>query len=433
MKIGILTYHYVYNEGAIWQAYSLCNYLRARWPEHRTEIIDYRHKSKYESIISMRSPELLDVYDRVLADFLSDNAMVDNGSASVFSWITRHYDLVIVGSDIIWQYERRPTVFSRVTRAFTQLCAMEPSRVSAYDYARDVKNLGLRILKREFCGDPRQIAFPNAYWLHPDLDVIKTTFAASVGYSDIQAIPDRMMNTMVTYISALNYISVRDLPTRDFVESLSLTDGKKAEVTPDPTWLFDDTLENVDHVFAGHGIQTGTKLAGVLFPLKTEHGDKLNAWVVPYLRSKGYAVVSVIDPNPNVDFDMAAGVLRPFEWWTVIERLDFFVSVRTHPNIAAIKYETPFANIDITAIRKNARHSKTRDMLDVFGLGDCCIFRQDEFNCPGIEALLESCINRNWNWSRIGAQRDTNRSRCVEVAENIIRFSDAGQSGTDKS
>lgn len=45
MKIGILTYHRMVNDGSVMQAYCLFQLLRRFIPEAFIEIIDYRPKS----------------------------------------------------------------------------------------------------------------------------------------------------------------------------------------------------------------------------------------------------------------------------------------------------------------------------------------------------------------------------------------------------
>ncbi|HTI50252.1 MAG TPA: hypothetical protein VL475_04850, partial [Planctomycetaceae bacterium] len=48
-RIGILTLHYGFNEGAILQAYALAGLLRQHLPEADVEIVDQRYPSKLKA------------------------------------------------------------------------------------------------------------------------------------------------------------------------------------------------------------------------------------------------------------------------------------------------------------------------------------------------------------------------------------------------
>ena len=41
MRVGILTYHFVYNEGAVWQTYCLLNAIRKLAPWIKVEVVNY--------------------------------------------------------------------------------------------------------------------------------------------------------------------------------------------------------------------------------------------------------------------------------------------------------------------------------------------------------------------------------------------------------
>ena len=45
MKIGILTYHHVINDGAVLQTLGHVYTLKELFPEATIEVIDYRHKT----------------------------------------------------------------------------------------------------------------------------------------------------------------------------------------------------------------------------------------------------------------------------------------------------------------------------------------------------------------------------------------------------
>lgn len=420
LRIGILTYHYVFNEGALWQAVSLCRAIREKYPQHQCEIIDYRHQQKYDSL-RRYIPEAKEIlFNEALKDCLGKTRIIDDGTSELFAHLSATYDLVIVGSDIIWQFDRKRSLCERVCCGIERTVSFRPDRSTPYRFLRDVKNwlVGLRSTIME--PDPLKIPFPNAYWLDPDGDYKKCTFAASVGYSDVDNIPVDLKPEMVRHLDALDFISVRDQASRRFVQGLVPQKAESARVTPDPTWLFNDPPMNVDDLFERYGLTESDRLAGVLFSPHRYYGERLNAWVLPLLKEKGFKTVSVVNGNSNVDVNLAGECLHPFAWWGVIARLDFLFTVRTHPTIAALKYGTPFANVDITAMINRSQHSKSRDLLETFSQEDCCIFRRADFSRNKVTGLIEHSLTRSWDWEAVARQREANRMAGLETLSSII-------------
>jgi len=420
MRIGILTYHYVFNEGAVWQAQSFCRAVRKHYPQHLCEVVDYRHQGKYNALRRHISDEKQKLFDTALDDCLGDYLIVAGDVEELFKHLSDTYDLVIVGSDIIWQFEKTPSLWRRVSRGLERMGSLRPDRATPYHFLRDVKNWTVHLLSAITQPDPQKIPFPNAYWLDPVGEYKKSTFAASVGYSDVENIPAKQKLEMIRHLRVLDTVSVRDHASLHFVESLVPEKFESTRLTPDPTWLFDDPPMNVADIFDQHGLSGSDKFAGVLFPPHRYYGERLNRWVLPLLREKGFKIVSIIDANPDADVNLAGEALHPFAWWAVISRLDFFFTVRTHPSIAALKYETPFANVDITAMFNRSSHSKSRDMLETFGLEGCCLHKRSDFNRHSVTGLVERCLDRTWDWSAVARQRGVHRQVGLDALSAIL-------------
>lgn len=422
MRIGVLTYHYVYNEGAIWQGITLCRYLREQHAEHQVELIDYRYAPKYESIRSARKPEIVASYDAVVAPFLSCRPILDTAPEAALQSIGEQYDAVIVGSDIIWQFAPPMGPVSRFRHQLGCHGPLRPDGSSAYRYARDVKNWCFALWRGTRHGDPRKIPFPNVYWLSPEMPCRRGALAASIGYSQGHGVSDRTRREMRRRISTLDYISVRDRPSLAFVRELCPEDAGRIHECPDPAWLCREGLpcgRALRHR-AGLPAPGEEKLAGVLIPPRGRWGSKLQQWVLPLLRARGFRTVSIIDANPETDVDVAAGVYTPSEWWSWISEMDFLVTVRTHPSIAALKYGTPLANIDITAMSSGSPHSKSADMLSHFELDDCCMFRADEFSEHGVAQLIDHALSREWAWGAIDARARANGALVTQRIEEMM-------------
>ena len=420
MRCGILTYHYAANEGAAWQACALCAHLRAAQPQHRFEIIDYRPATQQAALAAQSAPERLPMYDEILRGCLGGVRLVSDCPEDLFRRLPQSYDAVLVGSDIVWQVDVPRSLPARLRQSRERYGWPRPSVASPYAFARDLKNWAAGVWRGAVRCPPDRLPFPNAYWLAPELPLRKAAVAASIGYADVARAPRAMRREMLRRLQAFDFISVRDLATLDFIRSLDPALGARVRRMPDPAWLWDQPLPDADPILRAAGVPAGSPRAGVLWPRGGGYRERLERWILPVLRSRGFHVVSVIDRNPAADSDLAAQSLSPLAWWSVIRALDFLVTVRTHPTIAALKYGTPVFNVDITAMHNRCGHSKSRDMLEPFGLAEVCLHRRADFNERAVCAGLVQALDRSWDWPAIAAQAERNRQQGVAVLGDLM-------------
>lgn len=113
MKIGILTFHFAKNYGAVLQCYALQEFLRSRG--HQATVIDYRPKSLADGY---RQMDIRRFWGRTPSKFIrktrSEIAVFGDRRrryAAFDDFVSKHlklsgmdesYDLVIVGSDQVW-------------------------------------------------------------------------------------------------------------------------------------------------------------------------------------------------------------------------------------------------------------------------------------------------------------------------------------------
>jgi len=132
MKVGILTYHSFVNDGSVLQAYCLWNALRIRFPEARVEIVDYvprtlaRHnRSQW---LRRRPPFFAHgawARQSKLRSFLKNHVnfsrsrLVSDDLGTVQRFIAKQeYDLLVVGSDTVWELQQRSMVPSPPRNAY---------------------------------------------------------------------------------------------------------------------------------------------------------------------------------------------------------------------------------------------------------------------------------------------------------------------------
>jgi len=416
MKVGILTYHYAGNDGAIWQAYTLCTRLRKILSGHEVEIIDYRYGPKYEALVARCDRARWAEGNRLLDGLLGQTSIVSEATGELFAALNSEYDACVVGSDIIWQFDFRGSP----ARRFRSALETTPARPGEF------RNRASVVARKTLLPDPLRIPFPNAYWLDPGLSCRKIAYSASVGYSDIARVPSSCRRFMRAALEAFDLVSVRDNPTLELVASLDPVLGKRVSLVPDPAWMFDGPLPDVARKLSEQGVHPDRKKAGILYSLNNVYGRRLNAFLPDMLRAKGFQVVSVIGSNGRADIDLGKEALGPLEWWSVIREMDLLVTERTHPNIAAIKYRTPFVNLDITCMLKRAGRSKSADMLRPFGLDRLCVSSRGALNEEDFGRKLDEALEMNWDWPGIDARTDENRRICEEYAGSIGELLDAG-------
>lgn len=115
MRIGILTYHRAINYGAFLQCYALATFIKNNFPEHKVEVIDFETRNdviiKIKSLI--KSSGFCDFFQKLKMFYafhkdvkeylpLSQKHTISNSPESVSKKYGGNYDIIIVGSDAVW-------------------------------------------------------------------------------------------------------------------------------------------------------------------------------------------------------------------------------------------------------------------------------------------------------------------------------------------
>lgn len=120
MKIGILTYHRSINYGAVMQAFALSKRLK-EIENVEVEIIDYMsaRMDRYYKLFTIyrgknglfRVMDRVSMYRAFMGSMkqlpLSEKKLVTDDVNKFFSYIDGKYDVIVVGSDAVWNYEKR--------------------------------------------------------------------------------------------------------------------------------------------------------------------------------------------------------------------------------------------------------------------------------------------------------------------------------------
>lgn len=109
MKIGILTFHEGINHGGFFQAYSTYSYLKEKG--YDVEIINYKNKThwflEYKAFLWTKNPIKLFKNIKKIGMFKKAHKQFEltNFSKNINDINTSIYDVIVIGSDIVWNYQ----------------------------------------------------------------------------------------------------------------------------------------------------------------------------------------------------------------------------------------------------------------------------------------------------------------------------------------
>lgn len=374
-RIGILTLHSGFNEGAMLQAFCLASSLQARFPAARVEVVDYRHPLKtsvYGSADDERKLALARFANERLP--LSPGAFREADAGMVHRYVRERYDLLVVGSDEVWRLT--------YTRRFGWLWVEQSS--------------------------PWDPPFPNAYWPGEDAGVPRVAYAVSAGATNWRLIPRTHRTKMRAILSGFSLLGVRDQRTKAFLEWIDPEIGAKAEWVPDPTFSWDwlscvdrDALrEKLDRL----GVDFGRPRLGVVL-MDSPWLERIVAW----FRDKGFQIVGFSISNRYSDVQLFRQGLTPIEWAAAFGLMDACLSQRMHACIACIHTGTPFAALDFYGNRVDDE-SKLKDLMRSFDLLD--FYYAERTN--SFARLAETCermATAPWPVERVREIRESFRLR----------------------
>jgi hypothetical protein len=312
-KIGILTFHRSINYGAFMQSYSLAQQLIKRYGNN-VEIIDFEKASKHNAYHAKQNILQILVYgsgskkmrSRFQDDLkilpLSDKSLITDNYDEVFKFIEGRYDVVIVGSDAVWAFN---------------------------------KGLGLK----------------NPYWLFGNkLQCEKFSYAASAYSLDQSSLTEEDKSYIGNCLKSFTYIGVRDQETENLVK-MCYPDAELYR-NCDPTVLLPvpDAVQ-ADEIKKRLGLDPRKRLITIMmaryepiiYDIIRRLGRKNYQFVYFYLRMKTWERFTPYSPRFLYN-------LSPFEWYTLYRGAFMNLTTFFHGTLVALRSNVPTITFDTTSL-----------------------------------------------------------------------------------
>ena len=394
MKIGILTYHRSVNNGAFIQCYSLCDRLSKDFPNDTVEVIDYNSpivEKSYSGTLSfylfnnLKNPmQLIKRIIKLLIDpfqlhrirkkkkvfrkslkylKLSNSTFFLKDSYKIRDYINSNYDVLIVGSDAIWNFISR--------------------------------------------------GFPTIYLPDHTIRPFKLSYAASCYGMDFTELSKENCELIAQSLDDFSYIGVRDSATESFVRFFN--NGTQCFHNCDPTCFLDLNSLPVDlNVLKKKLIKKGFDFNKPSIGLM---GNQKMLKMIKSFYGDNVQIISLF--NYLKDADVQLYDISPVEWAYVFRLFKFTITTYFHGTYLSLKNGVPVVCIDLGTKFGEKYKPKTFDLLERMGL-EKWYFKTD-YNTFGVNEIKKCCDNfLESNMSEFISKKIKNEEKYYESFYNAI-------------
>lgn len=323
MRIGITTFTWAHNYGAVLQAYALQTLLRELG--HDPEFIDFQMSDPVHGArkwLSTTPQGCVQKWDIAIGQslFSSFKKLSLNCTSMVFrtgkdlNVITDRYDLLITGSDQVWN-----------PRWLEQCSGLD--RLFLLDFA---------------CKYTRRISY-----------------AASFGHSTLDTLGERWVDLFGEKLAVLDAISVREDSGVPLVKNLC---GREdAVLVPDPTLLL--PRNHYDELIGNKKRKGGYLFSFILHGAAVKQGDCSG------IISEKLELKRVTCDARTSCFHRGYVLPSPSGWLKLIRDAEFVVTNSFHATVFCLIFHTPFA-VELLDGVKGSMNSRIMSLLAAVGLSE---------------------------------------------------------------
>lgn len=375
-KIGLLTYHSVYNFGANLQALSTLWYFKNHG--YDIKIINWRPKDLSKNYKKTTSKKQVTMHESFFERFfdLTDVCYTDEDIIQVIE--SESIDVIVIGSDA-------------VCRHFPFLVRWRPSRSCLF-----LKN-------RLYTPD----IYPNPFWgsfygkLRKKVPMILMSVSSQGTLYKYTIFSER--KKLAKALDNFSFISVRDHWTQKVFGYFSY-EKKMPKITPDPVFGFN---MNVPASLLSKDIIRRFCLPEryIILSFKQGYLPSRN-WVERFVHccsNQGISVVSLPYPQEENCLDVDINIslpINPIEWYNIIKYSIGYVGNNMHPIVVSMHNAVPFFSFDYYGYlgffsrKVNLEFSKIYDLLINAGFLECYVNMQSSsFHFPEPEFVFDKVYN----------------------------------------
>ena len=372
MKIGVLTFHRSINNGAFIQCYSLVKKIQSDFPNVTVEVIDYdmpkAERSIYPSTIKqyyydtktfidllhrtlslIKKPKMLSrmrakkkVFQKTVEQLpLSSKFIYSDNTDLLFDYINNEFDIVIVGSDAVWNYTVR--------------------------------------------------GFPNPYFLSDDVKIPKFFYAASCYGMNYENISNKERQIIKSIFDTYNFIGVRDKESELFSKLIETT--SPVYHTCDPTVFLDVN----DLPVIPKSLEKKIQLMG--FDFSKKHigimGNEKMCLMVKKMFGNQYQIISLFNYCNSADVNLYD--INQYEWAYIFRYFDLTFTTYFHGTLLSLRNGVPVICIALENKYTKTHISKVEDLLSRLDLAEW-YFHTDYngLNFEEIKHTAEELLNQNF-------------------------------------
>lgn len=358
MNLGILTFHYASNYGAVLQCYALSNYIERLG--HEVEVLDYRPSRLYEH------------YRK---------------------WNWRRCGLL--GQNVTnFMLNRKFDSFRRRHLKLGASSFCKATEVESISFAGDVVLCGSdQIWNPTLVGDAFDPVFFGIFGVQKRVPVV-ASIAASFG--GLGSLENRHEERLRRLIDNVDYLSVRE---REAAEYLTQLTDRSVSVVPDPVFLREDYDSLIKTVPARSGryilvfvLQESTRVLQIANHYKKHFG------------------VEVVFANPSLGYLLRGEKCdypSPERWLSLIKNAELVITNSFHATAFSILLQSNFVVVELEG-RVSVRNARLHDLLDWTKLQDQ--FISVERNLDELpEAVVDGMAWRDAN-EAIASKREVMRN-----------------------
>lgn len=376
MKIGILTFHFSNNYGALFQAYGLRNYLKELG--HDVEFINYQPEYLEEGgeiklsnliskatlkIIYLKLVKIKEKYfgnkqkEKYFKDFKKEFLGIDETKVyktkKELENANLYFDLLITGSDQVWN----------------------PSEQYGIDpvYFLDFKT--------------------------SNLNIRKISYAPSFGKDNIDK---KYKDEIGKLISKLDNISIRETSGQSIIENLI---SKKPTLVPDPTILVSDykkvmnkyDVEENDYIFCYY-LRSRENIGEIAEYISQKDDLQVYSPHNPHRRWK--EIGQTVYPGPR-------------EWLYLLFNSKFVITNSFHGTMLSILLNKPFIVVGIGSGEKSKYNERAMNILKQCGLEDRFITK---FDSKKIDKLKKE----NIHWDNVNKKMKNLKDSAINYLKKAL-------------